>query len=71
MEVDGERVWAETPDVGNDNDTHFPVVGPDFERRAGIRPSQSPGFTNCWTRTRGPRAESSSRNPVVNAVRAA
>ncbi|WP_328297015.1 AAC(3) family N-acetyltransferase [Streptomyces sp. NBC_00435] len=36
MEVDGERVWIETPDVGNDNDTHFPTVGADFERHAGI-----------------------------------
>ncbi|MCX5409097.1 AAC(3) family N-acetyltransferase [Streptomyces sp. NBC_00335] len=43
MEVAGERVWVETPDVGNDNDTHFPVVGPDFERHAGIRPSRVGG----------------------------
>ena len=34
--VDGERVWWETLDVGDDNDTHFPVVGRDFERHAGI-----------------------------------
>ncbi|HEV7188388.1 MAG TPA: AAC(3) family N-acetyltransferase [Blastococcus sp.] len=32
---DGERVWCETLDVGDDNDTHFPVVGEDFERYAG------------------------------------
>jgi aminoglycoside 3-N-acetyltransferase len=31
----GERVWCETLDVGDDNDTHFPVVGKDFERYAG------------------------------------
>ncbi|WP_425546357.1 AAC(3) family N-acetyltransferase [Brachybacterium sacelli] len=36
--VDGERVWCETLDVGDDNDTHFPVVGHDYERHAGIRP---------------------------------
>lgn len=36
--VDGERVWWETLDVGDDNNTHFPVVGRDYERRAGIRP---------------------------------
>jgi aminoglycoside 3-N-acetyltransferase len=38
MLVDGERVWWETLDVGDDNDTHFPVVGRDFERHAGIEP---------------------------------
>ncbi|MFJ8472271.1 aminoglycoside N(3)-acetyltransferase [Kitasatospora sp. NPDC094011] len=37
MELQGERVWIEAPDVGNDNDTHFPVVGREFEERAGIR----------------------------------
>ncbi|WP_174315801.1 AAC(3) family N-acetyltransferase [Streptomyces sp. CB01881] len=37
MAVDGERVWIETPDVGNDNDTHFPTVGREFEEHAGIR----------------------------------
>lgn len=35
--VDGERVWMETLDVGDDNDTHFPTVGSDFEAHAGIR----------------------------------
>lgn len=38
MLVEGERVWWETLDVGDDNDTHFPVVGRDYERHAGIRP---------------------------------
>ncbi|MEU4116554.1 AAC(3) family N-acetyltransferase [Kitasatospora sp. NPDC028055] len=37
MAIQGERVWIETPDVGNDNDTHFPVVGREFEELAGIR----------------------------------
>ena len=37
MAIQGERVWLEAPDVGNDNDTHFPVVGREFEERAGIR----------------------------------
>lgn len=36
MLVAGERVWIETPEVGNDNDTYFPVVGAEFERHAGI-----------------------------------
>ena len=35
--VDGERIWWETLDVGDDNDTHF-RVGRDHERHAGIRP---------------------------------
>ncbi|MEV7021346.1 AAC(3) family N-acetyltransferase [Kitasatospora sp. NPDC093558] len=37
MAVGGERVWIETEDVGDDNDTHFPVVGREFEEQAGIR----------------------------------
>lgn len=37
--VGGERIWWETLDVGDDNDTHFPVVGRDYERHAGIRPT--------------------------------
>lgn len=39
MHVDGERVWIETVDVGNDNDTYFPILGSEFEQRAGIRPT--------------------------------
>ncbi|MEV8323423.1 AAC(3) family N-acetyltransferase [Kitasatospora sp. NPDC056731] len=35
MAIQGERVWIEAPDVGDDNDTHFPVVGKEFEERAG------------------------------------
>jgi aminoglycoside 3-N-acetyltransferase len=35
-EIDGERVWVETLDVANDNSTHFPTVGREFEQRAGI-----------------------------------
>ncbi|TWP38312.1 aminoglycoside N(3)-acetyltransferase [Leekyejoonella antrihumi] len=41
--VDGERIWWETLDVGDDNDTHFPVVGRDYERHAGIHPVQVGG----------------------------
>ncbi|MGW7581374.1 aminoglycoside N(3)-acetyltransferase [Kitasatospora sp. NPDC054768] len=37
MAIQGERVWIEAPDVADDNDTHFPVVGREFEERAGIR----------------------------------
>ncbi|MEU1289715.1 AAC(3) family N-acetyltransferase [Kitasatospora sp. NPDC005856] len=37
MAIQGERVWIEAPDVGDDNDTHFPVVGREFEELAGIR----------------------------------
>ncbi|HEV7210830.1 MAG TPA: AAC(3) family N-acetyltransferase [Blastococcus sp.] len=39
----GERVWCETLDVGDDNDTHFPVVGGDFERYAGTAPTTVAG----------------------------
>jgi aminoglycoside 3-N-acetyltransferase len=35
--VDGERIWWETLDVGDDNDTYFPVVGREYERHVGIR----------------------------------
>jgi len=37
MLVDGERVWWETMDVGDDNDTHFHVVGSDFEHESGVK----------------------------------
>jgi aminoglycoside 3-N-acetyltransferase len=35
--VNNERVWWETIDVGDDNNTHFPVVGSDFERVAEVQ----------------------------------
>ncbi|WP_199433492.1 aminoglycoside N(3)-acetyltransferase [Qaidamihabitans albus] len=34
--IGGERVWCETLDVGDDNGTHFPTIGREFERQAGI-----------------------------------
>jgi aminoglycoside 3-N-acetyltransferase len=34
--LDRERVWVETLDVGNDNGTYFPTVGREFEDQAGI-----------------------------------
>ncbi|MFD5550056.1 aminoglycoside N(3)-acetyltransferase [Streptomyces goshikiensis] len=37
MEIAGEYVWVEVIDMGADNNTHFPTVGRDFERDAGIR----------------------------------
>ncbi|HKS46945.1 MAG TPA: AAC(3) family N-acetyltransferase [Amycolatopsis sp.] len=33
----GQRVWCEALDVADDNDTYFPIVGRDFERRFGVR----------------------------------
>lgn len=39
VEVDGERVWWETLDVGDDNGTYFPLLGRQYEERAGIRPT--------------------------------
>lgn len=44
--VRGERVWCEALDVGNDNDTHFPVVGQDFERQNGLT-SRLVGAAEC------------------------
>jgi aminoglycoside 3-N-acetyltransferase len=38
--VERHRVWVEVPDVGDDNDTHFPRVGAEFAEQAagqGIR----------------------------------
>ncbi|MFD6415433.1 aminoglycoside N(3)-acetyltransferase [Streptomyces sp. NPDC060194] len=35
--VDGERVWVEVPDVGDDNGRHFPGVGADAERAGLVR----------------------------------
>ncbi|WBP90220.1 aminoglycoside N(3)-acetyltransferase [Kitasatospora cathayae] len=37
LAIEGERVWLEAPDVGNDDDTHFPLVGREFEELVGIR----------------------------------
>jgi aminoglycoside 3-N-acetyltransferase len=34
--VEGQRVWVEVPDVGDDNDTHFPRVGADYAAASGI-----------------------------------
>jgi aminoglycoside 3-N-acetyltransferase len=36
MLVGDERIWCETTDVGDDNDTHFPVVGREYEHHADI-----------------------------------
>ncbi|MDN5216471.1 AAC(3) family N-acetyltransferase [Fulvivirgaceae bacterium BMA12] len=30
MLKDGQRIWEEVPDMGNDNSTHFPAVGEKF-----------------------------------------
>jgi aminoglycoside 3-N-acetyltransferase len=35
--VEGQRVWVEAPDVGDDNDTHFPRIGADYAATSGIR----------------------------------
>ncbi|NGO80305.1 AAC(3) family N-acetyltransferase [Streptomyces sp. YC504] len=35
--INGERVWVETLDVGNDNGRHFPTLGREFEEQAGIQ----------------------------------
>ncbi len=46
MAVDGERVWVETTDVGNDNGRFFPQVGAEFEEYAGITPVEV-GAAEC------------------------
>ena len=33
----GQRVWREVPNVGDDNGTHFPVVGQRYVASAGVR----------------------------------
>lgn len=38
--VHGERVWVETLDVGDDGDTHFPIVGREYEEHAEITPTR-------------------------------
>lgn len=35
-DLDGERVWVETLDVGNDNGRYFPAIGREFEEQTGI-----------------------------------
>lgn len=38
LHINTERVWVETLDVGDDNDTYFPMLGSEFERATGITP---------------------------------
>jgi len=35
--VDGRRVWREVPNVADDNDTHFPVIGQKYLTTGGVR----------------------------------
>ncbi|MFJ9455349.1 aminoglycoside N(3)-acetyltransferase [Kitasatospora sp. NPDC101447] len=44
--VDGERVWLETPDVGDDNDTYFPLIGEEFAA-LGLSRSRVIGSAVC------------------------
>jgi aminoglycoside 3-N-acetyltransferase len=44
--VEGQRVWLEAPDVGDDNDTHFPRVGADWAAQGRIR-RQVIGAARC------------------------
>ncbi|MEO1594902.1 MAG: AAC(3) family N-acetyltransferase [Pseudomonadota bacterium] len=36
MNVDGERVWIENPDLANDDGVHFPIVGEQFAAAASL-----------------------------------
>lgn len=44
--VEGERVWVEAPDVGNDDNTHFPRVGADWAAQGQAR-RQAIGAARC------------------------
>lgn len=33
----GQRVWTEVPNVADDNDTHFPVIGREYVSAEGVR----------------------------------
>ena len=33
----GQRVWKEVPNVGDDNDTHFPAIGHEYASAGGVR----------------------------------
>lgn len=44
--VEGERVWIEAPDVGDDNGTYFPRVGAEFDAAGGIR-HRGVGAADC------------------------
>lgn len=35
--LEGERLWVEAPDVGDDNDTYFPLVGDEYGRTGETR----------------------------------
>ena len=37
MLENGQRVWKEVPNVGDDNDTHFPTIGHEFTSGGGVR----------------------------------
>lgn len=34
--IEGQRVWVEVPDVGDDNNTHFPTVGTEFAQSGPV-----------------------------------
>ena len=37
MLENGQRAWKEVPNVGDDNDTHFPAIGNEFASAGGVR----------------------------------
>ena len=37
MLENGQRVWKEVPNVGDDNDTHFPAIGHEYASAGGVR----------------------------------
>ncbi|MEV5282920.1 AAC(3) family N-acetyltransferase [Streptomyces sp. NPDC052811] len=51
--VNGERVWVEVPNVGDDNGRHFPGVGEEAEREGLIRTVRI-GAAECRLMASGP-----------------
>lgn len=51
--VNGERVWVEVPDVGDDNGRHFPGVGAEAEREGLVRTGRI-GGAECRLTASGP-----------------
>ncbi|QWF85229.1 aminoglycoside N(3)-acetyltransferase [Amycolatopsis sp. CA-230715] len=44
--VEGQRVWVETDDVGDDNGTHFPRIGAEYEETGAVR-TRTIGEARC------------------------
>ncbi|SNX88537.1 aminoglycoside 3-N-acetyltransferase [Streptomyces sp. TLI_55] len=54
--IDGQRVWVEVPDVGDDNGRHFPGVGAEAEQEGLVRIGRI-GGAECRLMASGPFIE--------------